>query len=295
MKNQRKPRGFTLVELLVVIAIIGILVSLLLPAVQAAREAARRTQCTNNLRQIGLAIHNYHDTIGFLPPGVVYDDDDYGWGTYILPYAEQQALFTLINPDGKNDIRNPKGSSGKYTCRTGIEATVLDMYRCPSSLVPDRSPKGCGKCDYKGSTGYADNGAFQKGKDSLSSTGLVGRIPFGIFTDGLSNTLMVGESAYFTSRKNPGGNAGPAIKGINDQSFPIWAGANGEDEEHLSKTNPPSVLNSRADDDCFYGQHPNVVLFVFGDARVRPVNERVSLQTYYHLGQRDDGQPLGDY
>lgn len=92
-------KGFTLVELLVVIAIIGILIALLLPAVQAAREAARRSQCTNNLKQLGLAIHNFHDVNNVFPIGQPDDDNDnYAWGAYILPYVEQKQMYdTLVS------------------------------------------------------------------------------------------------------------------------------------------------------------------------------------------------------
>ena len=94
---RHNPRGFTLIELLVVIAIIGVLIALLLPAVQAAREAARRAQCANNLKQIGLALHNYHDAHGVLPPGYVYQPGyatgGFGWASMILPYMEQTPLF----------------------------------------------------------------------------------------------------------------------------------------------------------------------------------------------------------
>src|SRR5882672_8747122 len=96
-----KRRGFTLIELLVVIAIIAVLIALLLPAVQAAREAARRAQCVNNMKQIGLAMRNYHSTYGSLPPG----ESNYGWGTwivFILPFTEQGPLFNAWNQGGSS-------------------------------------------------------------------------------------------------------------------------------------------------------------------------------------------------
>src|SRR4051812_27787756 len=101
-------RAFTLTEVLVVIAIIAILIALFLPAVQQAREAARRTQCRNNLKQIGLALHSYHDVHNVLPPGVVHKAGNqnvpalasYGWGTFLLPYLEQAAIFNEMQTNG---------------------------------------------------------------------------------------------------------------------------------------------------------------------------------------------------
>jgi len=150
------PRAFTLVELLVVIAIIGILVGLLLPAVQAAREAARRMQCSNNLKQMGLAMHNYHDASRVLPAGIMAnngptsltpsDPDGPGraacdaittWGTAILPYVEQSSLYNLNN----------SGLPNWHVANQKVVSTVLSFYLCPSDPKPTttlaRSPSGC--------------------------------------------------------------------------------------------------------------------------------------------------------
>ncbi|MFO0905047.1 MAG: DUF1559 domain-containing protein [Pirellulales bacterium] len=131
-------RAFTLVELLVVIAIIGILVALLLPAVQAAREAARRTQCTNNLKQLGLGLHNHHDTRGYFPPGTSQDQQPFGpaasnwgasWMIYILPFIEQNSLYEQLQIGGGTGYGN--AANGALFNNVKIKA-----YRCPSSALP---------------------------------------------------------------------------------------------------------------------------------------------------------------
>ena len=151
----RWPAAFTLVELLVVIAIIGILVALLLPAIQAAREAARRTQCQNNLKQMGLAILNYESSNGKLPPGVIKDNPagstggDYysGWSHDLMPYAEDAALRDLyidnIPITATTPANDPKVIQAKK-----FRETYVPMYQCPSDqppelIRPDSGPAGC--------------------------------------------------------------------------------------------------------------------------------------------------------
>ena len=143
-------RGFTLIELLVVIAIIAILVALLLPAVQQAREAARRSQCKSNLKQIGIGLHNYYDTFSVLPPGFVHihgtgntntDKGNWGWGTFILPYMDQSALYEALSP-GEPDPA-VAGSDGSLAAAVENPTKRAEMqkklaaFRCPSDTGPN--------------------------------------------------------------------------------------------------------------------------------------------------------------
>src|SRR5262249_10886223 len=144
-RRHRRP-GFTLIELLVVIAIIAVLIALLLPAVQAAREAARRAQCVNNLKQIGIAVHNYHSAVGSLPPGQLEGNDwmDYSAHTYLLPCLEQQALYNAINfadvyvaPFSQN-----QGAYWKSTWNATVWGTKVNGFLCPSDVDRLTNPHG---------------------------------------------------------------------------------------------------------------------------------------------------------
>jgi len=198
MIRSRRDSGFTLIELLVVIAIIAVLISLLLPAVQAAREAARRSQCVNNLKQIGLAIHNYHQVIDSLPPGHFGTGwNDWNATTMLLPYMEQAQLYNTINFANIGDAADP----GQPVNTTAFRAK-LNVLLCPSD--PDRLTNVFGHSNYYGNSGNAPEGIFDNKRHSASNglfasvnhedgTPNVKSVGFRDILDGLSNTAAFSE------------------------------------------------------------------------------------------------------
>ena len=264
--------GFTLIELLVVISIIAVLIALLLPAVQQAREAARRTTCKNNLKQIGLALHNYESTFGRLPAALWgatqstiatqatntnFEDDGFSWMVSILPYIDQSPLYNLINPQGYPGVINDTATRARYY-GTGVTRipggdTVLPAYLCPSSAmpttvpplwqipgservggqaVPPRTPVIIGYA----TTSYKSAGGSCWGDDSVMHKQWEGGgRAFRDVTDGLSNTLLTTESTYVTSTTSASARRTTKPTAFND--WPIWIGAPGGGSDETVRTN----------------------------------------------------------
>jgi prepilin-type N-terminal cleavage/methylation domain-containing protein/prepilin-type processing-associated H-X9-DG protein len=302
-------RGFTLVELLVVLAIVGLLVALLLPAVQAAREGARRAQCLNNLRQIGLALHNYHVGQNIFPPGYVSDvkagpemGNGWAWGTQLLHSLEQQTLYSAVN------FSLQITDKGSQTART----TMLSVYLCPSSIgggpasfnfprLAPNLPADLAPGQYVASAGQREvgillgknNGVF----DRNSAIGLLD------IRDGTGTTLMIGERSRNVADATWVGVIPIGV--VAEARFcsnPGWAvqvcgAASGM---VLAHTDPDpsqptiSVPNSKgADAESFWSQHPGGCNFLFCDGSVRFVKQTIDPKVFSSLATRAGGEPVG--
>jgi prepilin-type N-terminal cleavage/methylation domain-containing protein/prepilin-type processing-associated H-X9-DG protein len=295
---RRSPRGgFTLIELLVVIAIIAMLVALLLPAVQQAREAARNTQCKNNLKQMGIALHNYHDTHKKLPPGG-WRQSSYmtGWSALILPWVGEKTLYDSINWNGTW----ADGGANELAC-----TTPLAIYKCPSTLDPvegitQNGIEGQQCSSYiavasgtedddgsstSGQAGYNDNyedGTFWTGANAPSPDDFH-PIGFRDIIDGLSNTAAIGETYSTRSSATVWGREHFYIG--SDDSSPGT-----EVSEFLGSMAPTRPPNSDFES-SFRSYHTlGRVNFVFHDGSVRSISENILPAVYSALGTRRNGQ-----
>jgi prepilin-type N-terminal cleavage/methylation domain-containing protein len=338
VKTMRKRNGFTLIELLVVIAIIAILIALLLPAVQQAREAARRTQCKNNLKQIGLALHNYLDVNNGFPPSFVSDITSAGvnptsggeWSAHarLLPYLEGSNLYNSA------DLTQAYDSPANAT----IQTMRVAAYLCPSDPNDRARVDGSGNAEHyplnygfnggtwrvwTNGTRQAGNGAFAPNKAFKPRD----------FTDGTSNTLGFSEVKAFTAYNRDGGGGSATIPGdaVAVNALIAGGGSNKANSGHtewvdgrvhqtgFTTTLPPNTDvtvpgGDREDEGDFTGcredkscttptyaavtsrsWHVGIVNSLLMDGSVRSIGENIDLGTWRNLGQRNDGQVIGEF
>ena len=295
-------RGFTLIELLVVIAIIAVLIALLLPAVQQAREAARRTQCRNNLHQIGLALHNYHDTHGTFPQGIAARAHSTGacyqgsthasfcpqgvgqstpWLTLLLPFVDETALYNAYNMD-LNCVSLANSTAA---------GAMLSQYACPSNTTPFLHSYGgvsFGSTDYVGSAGTKASGLYavaytcpEMGVPVAGSGMLFWRNNVRIrdVRDGTSNTFIAGEAWANTAQSGATG----------------FANAWHYGESVIRSTCADSPLNaSPTCSYCFRSQHEGGAFFAMADGQVRFVSENIDTTVYGALGTRAGNELIDD-
>ena len=311
-----RRRAFTLIELLVVIAIIAILIALLLPAVQAAREAARRAQCINNLKQIGLGLHNYHSAIGTFPVGVISspgsDGDNTGpgwaWAALMLPQMEQANVANSINFNlGIEAIAN-------QTARL----TIINSFVCPSdaSFLPrftvvddttSNTTPGAPICDvassnYVGCVGSGDPSSLYPysptddppGRDN--GNGLFYRnrsVTIAQVTDGTSQTIAVGEKSQNLARATWTGAVTHAAVPITQLQAEDGLSPESGDALVIAHTGELDGPNSRpAHADQFWSRHPGGANFAFADGSVRFLKEKRPLSIFQAMATRAGGEVL---
>ncbi len=299
-----RQRGFTLIELLVVIAIIAVLIALLLPAVQQAREAARRTQCRNNLKQIGLALHNYHDVANTMPPGWIAVDENrrhsahegtsgVGWAAMILPHLDQKNTYELF--DSRLPLTDPANARflsvqiPSYKCPSDPQPLYFDIVEEGGTTVLAQLPIanyiGCfgteeldGCENSPGDLPVMTNGQCQGNGVFYHNS----KVNFRDITDGTSNTFMVGERRTNTEL----------------DWYTTWPGMIAEGEEAFQRVcgsadHTPNHPNTHFDD--FSSRHVGGAQFCLGDGSVRFISESIDSGVYQGLATIRGGEVPGEF
>lgn len=316
-KRSRLEAGFTLIELLVVIAIIAILVALLLPAVQQAREAARRTQCKNNLKQLGIALHNYHDVYNKFPPGGFWNNTNSGRTyqqgsllTHLLPYVEQANMFNQIPfnappASAGYDVNNATLPDGRLM-RTVF---VVPTFRCPSDTVGVGFNGVSTIQNYAGSKGASNAGSPAAGHTTGGATACpdaflsfakgngYGNGVSGPFhrnnrcdsmadcRDGLSNTIYIGEvRPECSNHMRQGWLAANNGQGMASTLYPINLDTCNDDMSTGCRW-----VNNWTNEFGFRSRHVGGAQFVLGDGAVRFISENIDHEAYNRLGAKADG------
>jgi len=313
LSSVSRRRGFTLIELLVVIAIIAILIALLLPAVQSAREAARMTQCRNNLKQLGLAMHNYHDVHRCFPPGYLgfpgincsrenQDRPGWGWGLYLLPYLDQAPLYNRFNfSSGYLVCDNPQGPQQNLAVGDPKnQRVVLAAFKCATATDPDiapsrdtsttpNNPSSHAKSNYRGVSGTDFTGIDTNGLRGVFGDGLLtGAVSMRDAVDGTSNTFAIGECFRRDRDSNLQAFAAGEYTGAK------WAGL-APDEGGISavvtRLSGSSFQINSSSINAFGSQHSGGgANFLLTDGAVRFINQNADQATITAIGTLNDGK-----
>jgi prepilin-type N-terminal cleavage/methylation domain-containing protein/prepilin-type processing-associated H-X9-DG protein len=322
LSNRRSSRGFTLIELLVVIAIIGILIALLLPAVQKVREAANRSKCANNLKQIGLGMHNYHDSFQKLPPQVARNANVCCYGTWqmaILPYVEQDNLWKMYLNYG-----NSLATQQRYDQRENVLVTSvrLSVFTCPSDQPADAKTVTFNGQSYPitnqnylvnvGNIDYSQ-GVDRPRPADIPATLQFRGAPFSRtkqfritdVTDGTSTTLMAAEI-----RQGQPGPTGGDYRGnswwAEGSGFTVFRTPNSSEPDYMTQNcvdtsinplNGPCQLYTAANIEVFAARsrHPSGVNGVMCDGSTRFFNNGIAWEVWQALGTSQGGEVIGDY
>ncbi len=329
LNDHRLRRAFTLIELLVAISIIALLIALLLPAVMQAREAARRTQCRNNLKQIGLALHNYHASHESFPIGARSQN---GFGpsfwVAVLPALDQGNLYQKFD---HNSVQNglpvfPWAINGSL-----LDGVIIAAMRCPSSPLDATHPMGISRHmqpSYAGISGASNEDGFPAHRVSfccapisppdgiLSADGILisnSNIKARDISDGISNTILVGETSNFVldnngNKQNVGGAfpyswitgtpaAGtPPAYEPNNLSYPA-ASYNITTIRYSPNSNydQPGIRNNHGPNNPLSSAHEGGVMVLLADGSARFISENINLTTLKQLAVRDDGQTINEF
>ena len=321
MRRTPSRSGFTLIELLVVIAIIAVLIALLLPAVQQAREAARRTQCKNNLKNIGLALHNYHDTFLVFPMANVvrvnsptsFSGDGWTWHSRILPQLEQAPLFDRV----KGVMGTDSGGTGSTLQLLAGRDTRLTVFQCPSHPdgVGNPSKDGyqvstynavCGNRTWNDTSECSTTDMTQATSWCLRMNGIFfvnSRVSIGGITDGTSSTFMVAEvqdeiKGAPNSNRLPGSDRKYNFSGGGDGNPPTDAseyvvGMEQDDPINANTRDVDGVFNN--DGEYAGSYHTGGAQFAMADGTVRFVSQNIDMTIYRGLSTRDGGEVTGDF